>query len=89
MRIPGFYDETAKANGSTQTELGAGTKRISKETMEAIRNLNCRASTSSRPVIAIIRPVRSHPIWIGFASYDEDEQRIIGKMDWNMRWKII
>lgn len=72
--------ETAKANGSTQTELGAGTKRISKETMEAIRNLEL-------PGIDFIETSdRNYPTstfashLIGFASYDEDEQRIIGKM---------
>ncbi len=72
--------EQAKANGSTQTELGAGTKRISKEKMEAIKELGLPGidflETSDRDYPTGV--FASH--LIGFASYDEDEQRILGKM---------
>ncbi|MCF0106680.1 MAG: penicillin-binding protein [Holdemanella sp.] len=64
----------------TQTELGAGTKRLDKETMEKVDALNL-------PGIHFIDAVnRSYPVTpyssnlIGFASYDEDEQKIVGKM---------
>ena len=72
--------ETAKENGRTQTELGAGTKRISKEKKEAIEKLELPGidflETSDRDYPTGV--FASH--LIGFASYDEEEQKIIGKM---------
>lgn len=72
--------EEAKKNGRTQTELGTGTKRISKEKMEEIQKLDLPGidflETSDRDYPTGV--FASH--LIGFASYDEDEQKIIGKM---------
>lgn len=72
--------QNAKAAGRDQTELGAGTKRISKEQKEAIEKLNL-------PGIDFIETsTRNYPNGIfashllGFATYDEEEQRIVGKM---------
>ena len=72
--------QNAKAAGRDQPELGAGTKRISKEQKEAIEELNL-------PGIDFIETsTRNYPNGIfashllGFATYDEEEQRIVGKM---------
>ncbi len=72
--------KTAKENGRSQTELGTGTKRISKEKMEEIQELGLPGigflETSDRDYPTGV--FASH--LIGFASYDEDEQKILGKM---------
>ena len=68
--------QNAKAAGRDQTELGAGTKRISKEQKEAIEELNL-------PGIDFIETsTRNYPNGIfashllGFATYDEEEQQV-------------
>lgn len=72
--------KAAKKSGKSQTELGAGTKRIKKSTMKKIKKLNI-------PGIGFIDAVsRYYPATpyssnlIGFAAYDEDKQSIIGKL---------
>lgn len=72
--------KAAKSSNKVQTELGAGTKRISKEKMQQIKDLNL-------PGIDFIETSdRDYPTGtfashlVGFASYDEEKQRIIGKM---------
>lgn len=72
--------QTAKENQKDQTELGAGTKRISKTKMQQIKKLELPGidfiETSDRDYPTGI--FASH--LLGFASYDEEEQRIVGKM---------
>ena len=70
----------AKKTGKSQTELGTGTKRLSKETMKKIKKLKI-------PGIGFIDSVtRYYPATpfssnlIGFATYDEDSQSIEGKL---------
>ena len=72
--------KNAKKNEQIQTELGAGTKRISKEKKDAICALNL-------PGISFIDSTkREYPVTpfssnlIGFAAYDEDAKKIVGKM---------
>ncbi len=72
--------ENAIKNDLSQTELGSGTKRIDKEVMETIRKANI-------PGIGFIDDIkREYPTTpfasnlIGYASYDEDEQKILGKL---------
>lgn len=67
--------ENAIKNDLSQTELGSGTKRIDKEVMETIRKANI-------PGIGFIDDIkREYPTTpfasnlIGYASYDEDEQK--------------
>ena len=64
----------------SQTELGAGTKRLDEDTMKAVQELDL-------PGIGFIETSnRNYPTTpfssnlIGFATYDEDEQKIVGKM---------
>lgn len=72
--------DNAIEDGLMQTELGTGTKRISKELKEKIEKLNLSGITFKDDVS------RSYPVspfssnLIGFASYDEDAQTIVGKM---------
>lgn len=72
--------KTAKKNGSAQTELGAGTKRLSKSTKKKIEKLKLKGidfvETVNRSYLTT--PFASN--LIGFASYDEDKQKIVGKM---------
>ena len=70
----------AKKSGKSQTELGSGTKRLSKETMKKIKKLKI-------PGIGFIDAVsRYYPTTpfssnlIGFATYDEDSQSVEGKL---------
>ena len=72
--------ENAIKNGQQQTELGGGTKRLDKETMEKVKKLNLQG-------IHFVDAVnRTYPVspfssnLIGFAAYDEDKQAIVGKM---------
>lgn len=67
-------------NGLLQTELGKGTKRIDKETMEKVKALKL-------PGIHFLDDYsRNYPVspfssnLIGFAAYDEDKQEISGKI---------
>ena len=72
--------KNAKKKKLSQTELGAGTKRLDEETMKAVQELDL-------PGIAFIETGnRNYPTTpfssnlVGFATYDEDEQKIVGKM---------
>ena len=72
--------DNAIDKGLAQTELGTGTKRLDKETMEKIEDLNL-------PGIHFIDAEdRDYPVspfssnLIGFAAYDEDQQAIVGKL---------
>lgn len=72
--------KSAKKAGKTQTELGAGTKRLKKSVMQKIKKLKI-------PGIGFIDAVsRYYPTTpyssnlIGFAAYDEDKQYIEGKL---------
>ena len=72
--------EDAKKADRSQTELGFGTKRLTKEQKEKIEKLEL-------PGIHFIDAVnRNYPTTpfssnlVGFASYDEDKQRIEGKV---------
>lgn len=72
--------KSAKKAGKSQTELGAGTKRIKKSVMKEIKKLKL-------PGISFIDAVsRYYPTTpyssnlVGFAAYDEDTQSIEGKM---------
>lgn len=64
----------------TQTELGTGTKRISKELKEQIEELDLQG------IVFVDDVSRSYPVspfssnLIGFASYDEESQTIVGKI---------
>lgn len=67
-------------NELNQTELGTGTKRLDKEVMEKIRKANIPGIGF---VEATKREYPSSPIassLVGFAAFDEDEQKIAGKM---------
>lgn len=72
--------KSAKKAGSSQTELGTGTKRLTKKQMKAIKKLDIQG-------IGFIDAIdRYYPVTpyasnlIGFATYDEDEQQIEGKL---------
>ena len=72
--------DNAIDKGYLQTELGKGTKRLDKETMEKVEALNL-------PGIHFIDAYdRSYPVspfasnLIGFAAFDEDTQEITGKL---------
>lgn len=72
--------KAAKKAGIDQTELGAGTKRFDKATKKKIEALKL-------PGIHMITTTsRSYPVspfssnLIGFAAYDEDKQKIVGKL---------
>lgn len=72
--------KNAISNDLVQTELGGGTKRLDKEVMEEIRKANIPGIDF---VEATKREYPSSPFasnLIGFAAYDEDEQRIAGKI---------
>ncbi|EOS60455.1 hypothetical protein C815_01317 [Firmicutes bacterium M10-2] len=72
--------KNAIGNDLVQTELGGGTKRLDKEVMEEIRKANIPGIDF---VEATKREYPSSPFasnLIGFAAYDEDEQRIAGKI---------
>ncbi|MEY8258143.1 penicillin-binding protein [Erysipelotrichaceae bacterium 66-17] len=67
-------------NEQMQTELGTGTKRLDKSVMEEIRKANIPGIGF---VEATKREYPSSPFasnLIGFAAYDEDEQKIAGKL---------
>jgi penicillin-binding protein 2B len=72
--------ENAIENGQVQTELGSGTKRLDKETMEKVAEADIagigfvNATNREYPT----SPYSSN--LIGFAAYDEDTQTISGKM---------
>ena len=72
--------DTAIDKGLAQTELGTGTKRLSKEVKEKIEKLDLTGITFKDDVS------RNYPVspfssnLIGFASYDEEQQGIVGKM---------
>lgn len=70
----------AKKHDRAQTELGLGTKRLDKETMEKVKKLKL-------PGIGFVNAVnRSYPTTpfssnlVGFATYNEDDQKIAGVM---------
>ena len=72
--------KSAMKQGLSQTELGTGTKRLDEETMKAVKKLDL-------PGIGFIDTTnRNYPTTpysstlVGFAAFDEDEQRVVGKM---------
>lgn len=72
-----------------QTELGKGTKRLDKDTMEKVENLDL-------PGIGFIETTnRNYPTtpysanMVGFAAYDEDAQQMTGKMGLEMNMNDI
>lgn len=72
--------EKAMSRGQVQTELGAGTKRLTRDVMEKIE-------AADIPGIGFVESSnRNYPTTpyssnlVGFAAYDEDEQAIRGKM---------
>lgn len=72
--------QNAKDKGLSQTELGAGTKRISKSKMKKIKKLKLAGIDFEETVT---RKYPSTPFasnLVGFATYDEDKQKIVGKL---------
>lgn len=76
--------KNAKKREAAQTELGPGTKRLDEETMKKIKKLDI-------PGIEFVETVnRNYPTTpfasslIGFATFDEDQQKITGKMGLEM-----
>lgn len=70
----------SKKKKQLQTELGTGTKRLSKATKKKIEKLHL---TGIDFVETINRTYPTTPFasnLVGFASYDEDKQEIVGKM---------
>lgn len=70
----------AKQSGRTQTELGTGTKRLDESTMKKIKKLKLDGIDF---VDTINRNYPNTPFasnLIGFATYDEDKQKIVGKL---------
>lgn len=81
--------KNAMDNELIQTELGKGTKRLDKATMEKVENLNL-------PGIGFIETTnRNYPTtpyssnMTGFAAYDEDAQQMTGKMGLEMNMNDI
>lgn len=70
----------AKKKGTAQTELGTGTKRLTKATKKKIEKLKLKGIDF---VETINRNYPTTPFasnLVGFASYDEDKQKIVGKL---------
>lgn len=81
--------KNAMDNELIQTELGKGTKRLDKATMEKVENLDL-------PGIGFIETTnRNYPTtpyssnMTGFAAYDEDAQQMTGKMGLEMNMNDI
>ncbi|MBM6807729.1 penicillin-binding protein [Faecalicoccus pleomorphus] len=72
--------EKAMNQGLSQTELGTGTKRLDEETMEKIKDLDLPGIDFIETTNRYYPTTPYSSTMVGFAAYDEDEQKIVGKM---------
>ena len=72
--------EKAMDQGLSQTELGTGTKRLDEETMEKIKDLDLPGIDFIETTNRYYPTTPYSSTMVGFAAYDEDEQKIVGKM---------
>lgn len=72
--------EKAMDQGLTQTELGTGTKRLDEETMEKVKDLDLPGIDFIETTNRYYPTTPYSSTMVGFAAYDEDEQKIVGKM---------
>ncbi|MGI6511068.1 penicillin-binding protein [Catenisphaera adipataccumulans] len=72
--------QKAKKSGKAQTELGSGTKRLDKSTMKKIEKLDLDGIHFTETVSRNYPTTPYSSNLIGFASYDEDKQKIVGQM---------
>ena len=72
--------EKAMDQGLSQTELGTGTKRLDEETMEKIKDLDLPGIDFIETTNRYYPTTPYSSTMVGFAAYDEDEQKIGGKM---------
>lgn len=72
--------EKAMDQGLSQTELGTGTKRLDEETVEKIKDLDLPGIDFIETTNRYYPTTPYSSTMVGFAAYDEDEQKIVGKM---------
>lgn len=72
--------EKAMDQGLSQTELGTGTKRLDEETMEKVKDLDLPGIDFIETTNRYYPTTPYSSTMVGFAAYDEDEQKIVGKM---------
>ena len=79
--------QTAKNAGRDQTELGTGTKRISKEQKEAIEELQLPASTLSKQAPAAIPPGYLPRICLALRPTMRKNSGSWERWAWSRRWR--